>query len=271
MMAGSHRPAVREGYRRAVEGAALVQVFEAVATAVRAALDDLADWGRVPDTPSQYRHDLVADDVAVPLLLDAGLGVLSEESGRHHTDRPVVAVLDPVDGSTNASIGLPWFATSIAAVDADGLAASLVCNQALGVTYTAVRGGGAFRDGQAIAASSCRRLEDAIVVVNDLPPRLGARQFRVYGAAALDLCAVADGTFDGFVDCGVGLAPWDHLGAIHVCIEAGAAVGTLDDAPLLDLDGDRRQRVVAGSCPEVRDALRLAALGDAGRAAPIGG
>lgn len=251
-----------------MEPTAMVDAFCSVADSVREALDGLDDWVRVPDTPSQYRHDVVADAVAVPMLLDAGFGVLSEESGAHEPGRDVIAVLDPVDGSTNASIGLPWFATSIAAVrrelvgrpgDETGTAAvvaSMVRNQALGVTYTAVAGQGARRDGARIAPSPCRTLADAIVVVNDLPPRLGARQFRVYGAAALDLCAVADGTFDGFVDCGIGLSPWDHLGAALICTEAGASIGTLDDGVLVDLDAGSRQAVVAGSCPAVHDELR---------------
>jgi myo-inositol-1(or 4)-monophosphatase len=251
-----------------MEPTAMVEAFCSVADSVRETLDGLDDWVRVPDTPSQYRHDVVADAVAVPMLLDAGFGVLSEESGVHEPDRAIIAVLDPVDGSTNASIGLPWFATSIAAVRRDligapgdetgtgAVVASMVRNQALGVTYTAVAGQGARRDGARIAPSPCRTLSDAIVVVNDLPPRLGARQFRVYGAAALDLCAVADCTFDGFVDCGLGLAPWDHLGAALVCVEAGASISCLDGGPLVDLDAGSRQAVVAGACAAVRDELR---------------
>jgi myo-inositol-1(or 4)-monophosphatase len=250
-----------------MEPTAMVEAFCSVADSVRDALDRLDDWVRVPATPSQYRHDVVADSVAVPMLLDAGFGVLSEESGAHEPDREIIAVLDPVDGSTNASIGLPWFATSIAAVrrelvgrssedGAGAVVASMVRNQALGVTYTALAGQGARRDGTRIAPSPCRTLADAIVVVNDLPPRLGARQFRVYGAAALDLCAVADGTFDGFVDCGIGLSPWDHLGAALVCVEAGASISCLDGAPLVDLDAGSRQAVVAGACPTICDELR---------------
>jgi len=218
----------------------------------------LVDWGPAPGHSGQYQHDVVADDVAVPMLLEAGLGVVSEESGQHSVDRDVVAVIDPIDGSTNASIGLPWYATSIAAVDADGVLASLVVNQALGVTYTAIRGEGAWRDGASISPSTCVDLSDAIVVVNDLPPPLGTRQFRVYGAAALDICAVADGTFDGFVDCGVGLAPWDYYGALLVCLEAGVAVGTVEGAELVENEYDRRLQVVVGSTAPIRDGLRKA-------------
>lgn len=237
---------------------ALLDLFDDIASGIRDQLDRLHDWGAADGHASQYRHDVVADAVALPRLIDAGLGVVSEESGTHFLDRDIIAVIDPIDGSTNASIGLPWYATSIAAVDGDGLAASLVVNQALGVTYTAIRGQGAWRDGAAISPSLCLELSDAIVVVNDLPPRLGARQFRVYGAAALDLCAVADGTFDGFADCGVGLAPWDYLGALLVCIEAGAAVGATTETELITTDPAVRVRPVVASTGPVRDELLAA-------------
>lgn len=237
----------------------LLELFSAVADAIRSELDALLDWGPADGHDSQYRHDVVADDIAVPMLLAAGIGVVSEESGIHEPERAIKAVLDPIDGSTNASIGLPWYATSICAVDADGPVAALVKNQALDVTYTATRGGGARRDGSRIAPTGRSELSDGIVVVNDLPPRLGARQFRIYGAAALDLCAVADGTFDGFVDCGTGLAPWDYLGGVLVCREAGAAVATLDGADLDQIDPGTRRHVVAGSTPKLRDQLSRAA------------
>src|SRR4029453_7812997 len=59
-----------------------------------------------------------ADAAAVGVVLGAGLGVLSEESGRHEAGREVTVVLDPLDGSTNASRGIPWYAASVCAVDA---------------------------------------------------------------------------------------------------------------------------------------------------------
>lgn len=238
-----------------MEPAALVELFDDVATAIRAGLDELADWGRADGHDGQYQHDVVADEIAVPMLVEAGLGVVSEESPTRDTDRPIVAVIDPIDGSTNASMGLPWFATSIAAVDDHGLVAGLVVNQALGVTYTATRGGGAFRDGARIAPSTCDTLGDAIAIINDRPPQgFRPRQYRVLGAAALDMCAVADGTADAFVDYGVGLRPWDYLGALLVCEEAGVAVGSFGSEHLVEASDMRRNPVVASSAA-VRDAI----------------
>ena len=110
----------------------LLAVLAATVDAVRGALDAVDDWRPTTERPSQYAIDLAADAAALPVLLDAGLGVLSEESGRHHPERPVTVVIDPVDGSTNASRRLPWYACSLCAVDDDGPRAALVVNLATG-------------------------------------------------------------------------------------------------------------------------------------------
>src|SRR5436305_14842352 len=97
-------------------GDALVEVLREAATAVRAALDTLDDWGLAGTRAGQYRSDLAADEAALAVLDRAGLGVLSEESGLTGGDREVVVVLDPVDGSTNASRGIPLVDTRLCAV-----------------------------------------------------------------------------------------------------------------------------------------------------------
>ena len=128
-----------------VDTTELLQVLAAAAEDVAGELRALDDWGLAGTRPGQYRSDLVADDVAVRALTKAGLGVLSEESGfsQGAEDRPLLAVLDPVDGSTNASRRIPWYATSICVLDAEGPLCALVVNQATGVRYEAVRGAGA--------------------------------------------------------------------------------------------------------------------------------
>ena len=194
------------------------------------------------------------------MLVAAGLGVVSEESPPRADINGIVAVIDPIDGSTNASMGLPWFATSICAVDQHGPLAALVINQAIGVTYTAIRGAGAWRDGARIAPSVCDRLGDAIVILNDVPPKpIGWRQYRVLGAAALDLCAVADGTADAFVDFGTGLAAWDYLAALLICREAGAVVDQIGGGDLLEISPTARINPVAAATAGLRDALISAA------------
>ncbi|MCB1005503.1 MAG: hypothetical protein KDB35_15070, partial [Acidimicrobiales bacterium] len=193
--------------------------------------------------------------------------VLSEESGRTGPDDGVVVVVDPVDGSTNASRQLPWYATSLCAVDADGPRASLVRNLVTGRTYEAVRGGGAVVDGASAAPTACTNLGEAIVGLSGLPPRhLGWRQFRAMGAVALDLCAVADGTLDGFVDCSPDAhGVWDYLGALLVCREAGVPVVDAMGRELVVLDHRARRTPVAAATAPLLDELVVARRSFGGR------
>ncbi|MBV8462718.1 MAG: hypothetical protein JO368_05450, partial [Acidimicrobiales bacterium] len=149
----------------------LLEVLHAAATAVREALDGLGDWGLAGTRESQYRSDLAADAAAIAVLDAAGLGVMSEESGPRGIDRPVVVVLDPVDGSTNASRGIPWYATSLCAVDREGPRAAVVVNQASGVRFEANRGGGARKDGRPIRPSGCTSLSESVVAFSGYPTR----------------------------------------------------------------------------------------------------
>ena len=90
-----------------------------------------------------------------------------------------------------------------------------------------MRGGGARKDGVAIRPSGCERLGEAIVAFSGYPPHyFGWLQYRCLGAAALDLCAVAEGVLDGYaVVGGSKLGSWDYLGGMLVCTEAGAVLG----------------------------------------------
>ena len=98
----------------------------------------------------------------------------------------------------------------------------------------------------------------AIIGVNGLPrEHLGWRQFRALGAAALDLCAVADGTLDGYVDCAVDAhGVWDYLGGLLVCREAGAGVIDAHDRQLVTRNPAERRTPIAGATAELAAALR---------------
>jgi len=231
----------------------LLGVLHETATAVRQALDGLDDWGLAGSADWQYRHDLVADAAALNVLRGAGLGVISEESGDHEPGSPIVVVLDPVDGSTNASRGVPWWNTSLCALDAEGARAAVVVDQARGMRFEAVRGGGARLDGRAIAPSGCRSVGESVIALNGYPRRyLGWKQYRVLGATALDLCAVATGWLDGYVDCTRrGSAPWDYLGGLLVCREAGAHVADVADRDLVVRSSTERRIPVAAATPEL--------------------
>ena len=238
----------------------LLTVLRTAAAAVTDALEGLADWGLAGTRDGQYRSDLAADAAALAVLDGAGLGVMSEESGPHRLDRQVTVVIDPVDGSTNAARGIPWYATSLCAVAAAGPRVAVVVNQASGVWFEAVRGAGARRDDNPIQPSSCRELDEAIVGFSGYPPRyLGWSQYRGLGAAALDLCAVAEGVLDAYaVVGGSQLGSWDYLGGMLICTEAGAVVSESQGRDLVTLGHGDRRTPVAASTPELLDQLAKA-------------
>jgi fructose-1,6-bisphosphatase/inositol monophosphatase family enzyme len=243
-----------------VDDATLLEVLDETSAAIRSALGDLDDWGLAGTRTGQYHSDLAADAAALEVLARAGLGVLSEESGRHRPDATLTVVMDPLDGSTNASRGIPWFATSLCAVDPDGPRAALVIDLASGRRFEAVRGGGATCDGVPMAPSGSTVLRDSIVALSGYPPRwLGWKQYRALGACALDLCAVAGGVVDGYVDCSWNAhGSWDYLGGMLVCREVGVPVVDLEGRDLCTLEHAERRTPVAGATPALLDQLLTA-------------
>ena len=235
-----------------MDGPALIDLFDDLTADLIDALADLDDWGLSGMKPGQYNHDLIADEVMLQPLLDAGFRVLSEESGivEGNEAASITVVVDPVDGSTNASHGLPWYATSLCAVDAVGPLASSVTNLATGQRFEAVRNEGIQVEGERAAPSDVGGLADALIAFSGLPPSHGGwRQFRTYGAAALDLCAVATGVFDGFVDVDGAHGVWDYLGAYLVCVEAGAVMVDGAGRELVTLDPTHRRAPIAAASP----------------------
>ncbi len=230
----------------------ILDLFTAAASAAAAAVESVPRperRGRT-DVPGQYALDLVADAAVLELLAPAGLGIVSEESGRSGpADAPITVVVDPVDGSTNCSRHLPYWAISLCALDGDGPLAALVANQVTGERFTAVRGGGAFVEGERITASSSTRIADSVLAVGSLPPRhLGWKQFRAMGSSALALCDVAAGRFDAYAGVRQGEAPWDYLGGLLICTEAGACVTDAQGRDLVTTDpGARRDLIAAGT------------------------
>lgn len=228
-----------------------------VADAVADSLEGITDRGPSGRRLGQYALDVRADDAALAVLAKAGVGVLSEESGYEPGDSGLVVIIDPVDGSTNASRGVPWYACSLCLVDGDGPLTSLVVNLANGERFWAERGGGAWRDGVRLVGSGCTSLPDAIVGLNGIPSKpIGSAQVRMLGASALDLCLVAAGTLDGYVDCVVDAhGVWDFAGASLVCAEAGVPIVDAHGRDLVVLDHDARRTPVAAATPQLLEAL----------------
>jgi myo-inositol-1(or 4)-monophosphatase len=245
-----------------VDAVSVLNVLREAAAAVGKRIAACADR-RAPGTrPGQYAVDLVADAAAVGVLHAAGLSVFSEESGTTDPDlggkdrgtMELLAVLDPIDGSTNASRGLRPFSTSICVLDRDGPWVGLVHDHTSGDSYEAIRGSGARRSGESISVSGCVNLNEAIVAVSGLPETpLGWSQFRAYGAASLELCYVAEGSLDAFARAGGSwLYPWDYLAGLLICQEAGGVVVDMDDEDLLVSEAVGRAPVAASSEDLVR-------------------
>ncbi len=172
--------------------------------------------------------------------------VVGEElsSAESLDDDGLTFVVDPLDGTTNFLHGFPWYAVSIGAMVDGELAAGLVLNVPTGELFTALRGGGAYRNERPIHVST-NAVPQRALIGTGFPfknlEKLGLyqRQFaalagrtagmRRAGAAALDLCDVACGRFDAFWE--LNLMPWDVAAGMLIIREAGGIVTDLAGAP----------------------------------------
>jgi myo-inositol-1(or 4)-monophosphatase len=245
-----------------VEPAELLAMFEHIARAIGMAVTAMSpeDRRRRTDRSGQYALDLVADQVALEVLRGIPATIVSEESGITGGGSALAIVIDPVDGSTNCAHDLAYWATSLCALDGDGMVAAVVMNHATGEVFTAMRGDGAFRDGRRLRTSTVRKVEDAMVGLSGFPARLLPwQQYRALGCASLALCSVAAGGLDGYIDGGAWHAPWDYLGGLLMCREAGAVAVDVDGQELVTPALSARRQLLAAGTPELLAALRSSA------------
>lgn len=161
---------------------------------------------------------------------------LGEEGDDVHGTSGVRWIVDPVDGTVNLLYGIPAYAVSIAA-EVDGeVTAGVVINVASGVEYAAALGHGATRDGvplrtrpqgpigQRLVGTGFGYLRESRVLQAELLSHLlpEVRDIRRMGSCALDLCAVAEGALDAYLEEGV--HAWDHAAGGLIAAEAGAVV-----------------------------------------------
>ena len=198
------------------------------------------------------RADRAAEELLRERILTARPddAVLGEEGDDVAGTSGVRWVLDPVDGTVNYLYGLPHWAVSVAAArTVDGgeqVVAGVVVAPALGREYAALRGAGAWRDGEPLRVREVISLETALIATGFSYDRavrsrqgravaelLGrVRDVRRGGSCALDLCALAEGAVDAYVEEGPHW--WDHAAAGLVATEAGAVV-EVSPGPELDL------------------------------------
>jgi myo-inositol-1(or 4)-monophosphatase len=171
--------------------------------------------------------------------------ILAEEGSGVERSATLRWVVDPLDGTTNYAHGYPVFSVSIALERDGAIHLGVVLDPTRNECFTALRGQGALLNGQPIQVSATPNL-DAALLVTGFPydVRTTARdnltQFRQFlktaqgirrgGSAALDLCYVACGRFDGFWE--ESLSPWDMAAGVLIVQEAqGRVTGYLGGAP----------------------------------------
>lgn len=253
----------------------MLTLFGSICDRTAAILAANADWSMSGVRDSQYAIDVEIDATCLDMLHDAGLAVLSEESGVTAPDGVPVApvpeaivVVDPLDGSTNASLGLPWCATALCLV-VDGVPeAAMVANLRTGDRFAAIRGAGSFHNGVSITVHAAPSLERSIIAVNARPPAtFRPAQYRSMGATALDIASVAGGGgFDGSIDFDHDkIGVWDYLAAVMILSEAGGVAADALGRELVTLDHAARRRPVAAGSPELLAELLQHASNEARR------
>jgi myo-inositol-1(or 4)-monophosphatase len=179
--------------------------------------------------------DQVAEDCVIGYLRDNPLCALliSEEAGKVGFEGGTGTIyLDPVDGTFNAMAGIPFFALSIAYAEDGIVTKAYVRNLASGETFTAEKGHYARCEGKSIRVSGLTNLDECAMSVYSKkfdPGRvllLGQkiRRWRLFGASALELCYVASGRIDGFIDIRGTLRVTDAAAGMLICTEAGGTV-----------------------------------------------
>ncbi len=164
--------------------------------------------------------------------------ILAEESGQHAGDADSVWIIDPLDGTHNYLKGFPHFSVSIGFKSKGRLEHGLVYDPVRQEIFSASRGEGARLNDRRIRVSNIMHLENALIGTGfptrrpqDLPACLArfsqwlkeVANVRCSGSAALDLCYVAAGRLDAFLEMNLG--PWDMAAGSVIVKEAGGYVG----------------------------------------------
>lgn len=218
--------------------------------AVLEAASMLADERAVREVRAKSPTDFVTNvDFAVQeqlrRRLDAiapGVQFMGEEQDNSRLDAAqAMWILDPVDGTMNLIRGLRRSAVSLALAEGGRVVYGAVYDPYAGELFTARLGGGAYLNGDRIHVTAATELAQALVSVGTAPGKRSeaARVFRemyaLYvhcidvrrsGSAALDLCDVACGRMDAYVERF--LYPWDYAAGMLICSEAGGRVTTVE-------------------------------------------
>ncbi|WKZ70442.1 MAG: inositol monophosphatase family protein [Melioribacteraceae bacterium] len=183
--------------------------------------------------------------------------ILAEESGETNSDSEFRWVIDPIDGTTNFAYGLPIFSVSIGVQKNGQTIYGVVNDVMMNTIYSAEFGSGAWRNDTRINVSSTSELQQSLLVTGfpyDLESHmpkisekftellLKSRAVRRLGSAALDLCYIASGVFDGYWE--MKLQPWDFCAGKLIVEEAGGKVTNFAGAEI----GNYTSEILATNC-----------------------
>ncbi|HEV2796609.1 MAG TPA: inositol monophosphatase family protein [Nocardioides sp.] len=226
----------------------------------------------VADTKSSATDVVTRADRAVEELLRSRIlehrpddAILGEEGDDHAGSSGVRWIVDPIDGTVNYLYGIRDCAVSVAAEQDGELVAGAVVGIGADVEYAAALGHGATRDGTPIAVRPVVPVSERLVATGfGYRPEVRAHQARCLatllpvvrdirrmGSSALDICHVADGSVDAYVE--EGPQPWDWAAAAVVLREAGGRFGVL--AGTMDLAGWPEEAVVVATPEDGWDAF----------------
>jgi myo-inositol-1(or 4)-monophosphatase len=239
-----------------------LRLFECAAWEIRERVKPLfgteeggKSFGRGAGGDVSKKIDLLAEEVVIKTLEDSGVScvLVSEECGVKRLgveERSGYVVMDGIDGTTNAVHGFPFVATSLAFAEGPRLKdvrLGLVMDFSRDMIFHAEKGRGAFRGEKRLKAASVTGLRDAVIsfelgyqrdrekqIQCLLPILANSKKIRILGSTALELCYIASGALDAFIDVR-GVARATDLAAAQLILAEAGGVSVTPEGRLLDL------------------------------------
>jgi fructose-1,6-bisphosphatase/inositol monophosphatase family enzyme len=247
----------------------LEEIATAVHTEIRSKIDSIDPAEFVcmgKDGTATKLIDKLAEDVILEKVKDQPMNILSEEAGYIDKGAEHTLVIDPIDGTNNSAWGLPLYSVSLAVGNekVSDVEAGIVKNLATGDTFKAEKGSGAFykdhpikvrpykEESSVFCAYLGKKAPDFCYEILKVPGKA-----RYLGSTALEMCYVAKGDFDLFIQSGQNIRVIDVAASCLILKEAGGKIydGDLNEFDM-NFDIDQRKTVIAVGDDAVLDVVR---------------
>jgi myo-inositol-1(or 4)-monophosphatase len=201
-------------------------------------------YGKGAGGDTTFQIDRIAENTIINVIRHYSIDftLISEEAGIKKIGKNprYYVTIDPIDGTTNALRGIPFVATSIAVSKKplfQNVTHALVTDLNHNVTYMAQKGEGAQKNNEGVKPAKTSALKDLTLGIEILLKTSrhikaatailqSTKHPRHLGADALEICYVADGTTDGFIDLRDKLRVTDMAAAQLILTEAGGVITT---------------------------------------------